>query len=206
MIAQIVTPVIAMAALGLLFGVGLAYTLKIFGIQVDPKIFLILSKLPGSNCGACGKAGCAGFAQALKEGGALPSGCVVSNDEARRSIAEILGIEYDPKVKKVAALLCNGGNKAKDKFTYNGIKSCKAASLVFGGYKACSFGCLGFGDCVLVCPFGALKMGADNLPEVITKKCTGCGKEQIRSTKDLHDHIPGAMVGINDTAGFPHSG
>ncbi len=37
-------------------------------------------------------------------------------------------------------------------------------------------------------------------------KCSGCGKEQIRSTKDLHDHVPEAMVGINDRAGFPHSG
>ena len=37
-------------------------------------------------------------------------------------------------------------------------------------------------------------------------KCTGCGKEQIRSTKDLHARVPEAMVGINDGAGFPHSG
>jgi len=37
-------------------------------------------------------------------------------------------------------------------------------------------------------------------------KCTGCGKEQVRSTKDLHGHVPSAIVGINDGAGFPHSG
>ena len=37
-------------------------------------------------------------------------------------------------------------------------------------------------------------------------KCSGCGKEQIRSIKDLHGRVPGAMVGINDAAGFPHSG
>jgi hypothetical protein len=37
-------------------------------------------------------------------------------------------------------------------------------------------------------------------------KCTGCAKEQIRSTKDLHNHVPAAIVGINDDAGFPHSG
>jgi DNA-directed RNA polymerase subunit RPC12/RpoP len=37
-------------------------------------------------------------------------------------------------------------------------------------------------------------------------RCTGCGKEQIRSTKDLHGHIAQAIVGINDAAGFPHSG
>ena len=37
-------------------------------------------------------------------------------------------------------------------------------------------------------------------------KCTACGKEQIRSTKDLHGHVAQAIVGINDAAGFPHSG
>ena len=37
-------------------------------------------------------------------------------------------------------------------------------------------------------------------------KCSGCAKEQIRSAKDLHNHVPAAMVGINDAAGFPHSG
>ena len=37
-------------------------------------------------------------------------------------------------------------------------------------------------------------------------KCESCGKEQIRSTKDLHGQVPMAMVGINDSAGFPHSG
>ena len=36
--------------------------------------------------------------------------------------------------------------------------------------------------------------------------CGSCGKEQIRSTKDLHARVPEAMVGINDGAGFPHSG
>ena len=37
-------------------------------------------------------------------------------------------------------------------------------------------------------------------------KCTGCGREQIRSAKDLHGHVAQAIVGINDSAGFPHSG
>jgi hypothetical protein len=37
-------------------------------------------------------------------------------------------------------------------------------------------------------------------------KCTACGKEQVRSTKELHGKVPAAMVGINDSAGFPHSG
>ncbi len=175
MLLNILIPVAAMAALGLIFGLGLAYALKIFGVEVDPKIFLLLSKLPGANCGACSKAGCAGFAEALKKGEVLPSACVVSTEEARKSIAQILGIEYNPKVKTVATLLCNGGKNAADKYIYSGIKSCKADALVFGGHKACDFGCLGHGDCADVCPFDAIVIPDSGLPEVNAAKCTACG-------------------------------
>ena len=37
-------------------------------------------------------------------------------------------------------------------------------------------------------------------------KCTACGKEQIRSTKELHGHVAQAIMALNDAAGFPHSG
>lgn len=42
--------------------------------------------------------------------------------------------------------------------------------------------------------------------EVPLYKCVGCGKEQLRSIKDLRGHIPAAVVAVNDEAGFPHSG
>lgn len=42
--------------------------------------------------------------------------------------------------------------------------------------------------------------------EMPVYKCSGCGKEQIRSLKEMHGRVPNAMVGINDEAGFPHSG
>jgi len=37
-------------------------------------------------------------------------------------------------------------------------------------------------------------------------KCTGCGKEQLRSAKAVQRDVPRAIMGINDAAGFPHSG
>lgn len=175
-ISNIIKPVIAMGAMGLVFGLGLAYALKILRIEPDPAIFKILSLLPGSNCGACGHAGCAGFAEALKRGDAMPSGCVVSTVEARKSVAEVLGLGLDSRVKTVAALICSGGVRAKNKFVYRGIESCRAASLIFGGHKACSFGCLGLEDCVRACPFDAIAMGADEIPVVDESKCTACGK------------------------------
>lgn len=177
MIIDILIPIISMTVLGLVFGVGLAYALKIFGVEVDPTVALIITKLPGANCGVCGKAGCGGFAEALKKGEAIPLSCAVSNEEARKAISEILGIEYDLKIKKIAVVLCNGGaTNAKDKYKYRGIKSCSAAPLVMGGYKYCSFGCLGLGDCREVCPFDAIEITNNRIPKVDPEKCTGCGK------------------------------
>jgi Na+-translocating ferredoxin:NAD+ oxidoreductase RNF subunit RnfB len=192
MMARILTPVLAMASLGLIFGVGLAYALKIFGIELDPGMLRLISMLPGSNCGACGKAGCAGFAEALAKGEAMPAGCVVSSAETRRSIARFLGLNHEEKVKTVATLLCNGGTRAKDKYTYNGIRSCKAASLLFGGYKACGFGCLSLGDCVRECPFGAITIAHDGLPVVDVAKCNSCGKCVRTCPKNLFLILPAA--------------
>jgi RnfABCDGE-type electron transport complex B subunit len=189
-VLRLFMPVAVMTGLGLIFGAGLAYVLKIFGIKIDPAVALIITKLPGVNCGACGKAGCAAFAEALKNGEAIPSGCTVSNDEARKSIAQILGIEYNSKVKTIATVLCNGGSRAKNKYAYRGLKNCKAASLVFGGYKACAFGCLGLGDCVDACPFEAISMGADGLPIVDAHRCTACGKCVTVCPKKLFELMP----------------
>jgi hypothetical protein len=36
-------------------------------------------------------------------------------------------------------------------------------------------------------------------------KCTGCGKEQIRSAKEVQGHVALAIAALNDAAGFPHS-
>lgn len=189
-IKDIITPVVAMGGLGIIFGACIAVALKVFGIELDESVMKILSMLPGINCGACGRAGCAAFAEALSHGEAEPSACVVSSEEARKSLAKLLGLELQQRVKTVATLLCNGGSRAVDKYNYNGIESCKAASLVFGGYKACNFGCLGFGDCVDACPFGAITIGADSLPVVDDDKCTACGKCLKACPKNLFVLLP----------------
>ncbi len=42
--------------------------------------------------------------------------------------------------------------------------------------------------------------------EVPLYRCAGCGREQVRSMSELHRHVAPAIVGVNDAAGFPHSG
>lgn len=41
--------------------------------------------------------------------------------------------------------------------------------------------------------------------EMPVYKCSGCGKEQLRSHKAIRSHIGPAVVQVHDAAGFPHS-
>lgn len=41
--------------------------------------------------------------------------------------------------------------------------------------------------------------------EIPVYKCSGCGKEQLRSAKELQGHAAQAVASLNDAAGFPHS-
>ncbi|MBU1887781.1 MAG: electron transporter RnfB, partial [Candidatus Omnitrophica bacterium] len=68
-------PILIMSSMGLLFGLGLAFASNIFRVGLDPRIERIIGVLPGVNCGACGKAGCAGLAEAIAKGDASLTSC-----------------------------------------------------------------------------------------------------------------------------------
>jgi ferredoxin len=114
----------------------------------------------------------------------------VASDEAKEQIAGVLGRKLQKIAKGIAVLHCNGGIKVKDRFFYQGIKDCTAANLVLGGQKECVFGCLGFGSCVGVCPFGAIKMSDEGLPIVDKNKCKACNKCVVACPKKLFTLIP----------------
>lgn len=188
---EIIIPVITLGILGLIFGVGLAIASKRLAVTVDPRLDQVHGLLPGANCGACGGAGCFGFAEMLLSGKADLSACKVSEDGIREQIAKLLGKSLEKKVKRVAILHCNGGIKVKNRFLYHGIEDCVAANLVLKGQKSCVYGCLGFGNCVKVCPFDAIKMSKDgDLPIVDKDKCRACNKCVLTCPKKLFTLIP----------------
>ncbi len=187
---EIFIPVITLGVLGLLFGVGLAIASKKFEVQIDPRLDKIHGLLPGANCGACGGAGCFGFAEAVLGGRLLIDNCRVAGDKTKEEIAKVLGKELKKNKKTIATLHCNGGCRVKDKFAYHGLKDCVAANLQMGGQKECFWGCLGFGTCVKVCPFGALKMSPEGLPVVDSKKCKACNKCVLICPKKLFSLVP----------------
>jgi len=187
---EILIPILTLGILGLLFGIGLAIASKRFVVKTDPKLEMVMGLLPGANCGACGGAGCFGFAEGLLNGKFSVDACKVSEEAVKEQIAKLLGKNLEKKTKLVATLHCYGGVRVKDRFIYKGIEDCVAANLVLGGQKSCVYGCLGFGNCVKVCPFGAIKMSEEGLPVVDESKCKACNKCVLICPKKLFSLVP----------------
>ena len=109
-------------------------------------------------------------------GTSAPNSCVAAGPEVAQAIASIMGVEIKAVEPDIALPGCYFGVQHADtKYTYNGLDDCRAVALFGGGMKVCTIGCLGLGTCARACPFGAISMGANNLPIVDEKKCTGCG-------------------------------
>lgn len=180
-----------MLALGVILSGILAAANKKLYVYEDPRIDVVEGQLPAANCGACGFAGCRAFAEAVVAGKATPSQCTASSSEMVQAIAAYLGVEAGGAEKRVARVACAGGNHVARRFAiYNGIRTCRAASLVAGGGKSCTWGCLGHGDCERACPFDAIHMDKTRLPVVDEQKCTACGNCVIACPKNLFSIHP----------------
>ena len=171
-----IVAIVSLGGLGLILGVGLGIAARRFAVAVDPREEEIMNILPGANCGACGFPGCQAYCSSLIIGEVPVNACPVGGGEVSSKLAGVRGVEVEETEPLVAAICCRGGkDKVGKKFEYMGIDNCLSASLLQGGFKACSYGCLGLESCVEVCPFGALEMGGNGLPVVVEDKCTGCG-------------------------------
>jgi Na+-translocating ferredoxin:NAD+ oxidoreductase RNF subunit RnfB len=173
---EILIPVLILGTMGLVFGAGLAFASWKFKVESDPRLDKIYRLLPGANCGACGEAGCFGFAEQILNAKTLIDNCRVASDEAKEEIAKAIGRNLKKRIKTVTTLHCNGGTKVKDRFVYKGIRDCVALNLQMGGQKECLAGCLGLESCEKACPFGALKLSEAGLPVVDAVKCKACNK------------------------------
>jgi RnfABCDGE-type electron transport complex B subunit len=158
------------------FGTVLALAHRFLSVFEDPRIEAVEGLLPGTNCGACGEPGCRSFAEALVKETTVPGKCTVSSEDAIEEIAGVLGVDADFQEKRVARLHCAGGKSAVRRVAdYQGTSTCRAAFIVSAGGRACSWGCLGLGDCDVVCTFDAIHMNDEGLPVVDVDLCTACG-------------------------------
>ena len=167
-----------LVGVGAVFGVVLALANKKFAMAVNPLIHEVEEILPKGQCGACGYPGCAKYAEAVVEDESVPPNlCVPGKAAVAAKVAELTGKKAEAAEPRYAHLKCRGTQTAAvAAAVYDGVPDCAAAKLVMGGPKGCKYGCIGFGNCVKACPFGAMSMGADGLPAVDKDVCTGCGK------------------------------
>ncbi len=162
-------------SLSLLLGFLLGVFKRIFHVEPDKKVAAIRACLPGANCGACGYPGCDGFAAAVAAEDAPVNGCPVGAAPVAEAVGKIMGVDGSAAAR-VALLTCQGSHDVcRNKCDYIGVKTCKAAKISINGTKECDWGCIGLGDCEVSCPFDAIHIMPNGLPEVDYDKCTGCG-------------------------------
>lgn len=173
---SIIIPIIILFGIAILCAVMLTVSNVFFGIKDDEKTAAIRDCLPGANCGACGYSGCDGYAKALSDGKASATNlCIPGGDKTAKEIAGILGVAAEDVVERVAFVACNGTcNAAEKKYDYQGVKKCNAVNLFYNGDRLCTTACLGYGDCVSVCPKDAISI-QDGVAVVDSAKCIGCG-------------------------------
>lgn len=190
---QVFIPALILLVLAMLFAIALAYLGKKLAVSRDERIDQVRDCLSGANCGACGYAGCDGFATALVEGKAELSSCNATSKEKKEEIAEILGLTDTGEATKVV-VCCHGGQDAKDKYDYVGYGDCRSMELLAGGRKQCAWGCLGTGSCVDACQHHAVTVKQKGYSEVSLSKCISCGKCISVCPKKIIKRIPASAT------------
>lgn len=172
-----ISSILSITAIGSLFGLVLSVARLKLRVEKDPRFEEILEVLPNANCGACGYPGCSGYAMKIVDGNVEINLCPVGGAEVVDKIAGIMKMEAVAQVPQKARVRCHGTTGATTtRFIYYGPRSCEAALQLMDGFKTCEYGCLGFGDCELSCPFDAIHVDKTGIPVVNDEKCTGCGK------------------------------
>ena len=195
---SIVLAGIILGVMGLVFGALLSFAAKKFAVEVDPRVVEVREAVPGANCGACGFPGCDGFSNAVVKGIAPVNGCPVGGASVAAKLAQIMGVEADATIKKIARVKCEGHDEnCGNRYDY----------MLNGGPKKCLFGCMGLGSCVQVCPFDAIFINDKGIAEVDKEKCTACNKCVEICPKAVISLVPYeqlTIVACNNKVKGPH--
>ncbi|MBR1472273.1 MAG: RnfABCDGE type electron transport complex subunit B [Lachnospiraceae bacterium] len=187
----IMIAVIMIGVLGLVLGLFLGCSAKIFHVESDSREEAILEVLPGNNCGGCGYPGCSGLAAAVVKGEAPVNACPVGGEAVAAKVAAVMGVDAGRSERMVAFVKCLGDcEKAAKDYDYHGEADCRMAALLpGGGDKSCNYGCLGYGSCVKECPFDAIHI-RNGIAVVDREACKACGRCVAVCPKKLIELIP----------------
>lgn len=171
-----ILPVLMFAVMGLVAGILLTVVSKLFEVKTDPRTEEVNEALPQINCGACGYSGCSDYAKAIVEKGAPTNLCRPGGAKVAAKVNDIMGGDASMEIsKEIAIVRCSGDcDTEKYTFDFDGVQTCANAKRFYGGMWGCKYGCIGLGDCVSVCPNGAVNV-ENGLAKVTAEKCVGCG-------------------------------
>lgn len=172
----VIYSVLILFGLGLVAAALLAVASRVFHVEEDPRIEAVLEALPGANCGGCGYAGCEGYATAVVRNPSVEAGlCVAGGAEVSIAVGDLTGKVVAASEPLRSFRRCQKiEGRVSLRYEYQGMPSCAAATLLIGGTDLCTYSCLGYGDCVKVCPFNAMVV-EDRLVRIVPSRCTGCG-------------------------------
>lgn len=142
------TAMVSLAALSSGLGIILGVAARKLHVEGDSRVEEIMAVLPGANCGQCGFPGCAGAAEAMVSGEALPSCCPPGGKVVAQTIADYLGVSLD-----------SDGVAARPRVAI--IQEAK---------------CIGCTKCGRLCPSDAIMGATKQLHGILDEACTGCNQ------------------------------
>lgn len=178
-----------MLVLGTIFSGLLVVASRHLAVEVDPREAELAASLPGANCGNCGFPSCAQYAKAVASGRAGVNRCSVGGPPVAERLAALMGVEVAATYPFRPVIHCSA--TAEQRLLhgdYRGERTC-AAAHVTGGVQGCTYGCLGFGDCVASCEYDAMIL-VDGLPQIDYEKCVGCGACVRACPRRIIEQIP----------------
>ncbi|MRS21201.1 electron transport complex subunit RsxB [Enterobacteriaceae bacterium RIT692] len=143
--------IVALAALGLVFGALLGYASRRFEVEEDPIVEQIDEILPQSQCGQCGYPGCRPYADAVGNNGEAINKCAPGGEQTMLKLAALLNVEPQP---------LDGGAEV--------LEPIRTVAWID------EENCIGCTKCIQACPVDAIVGATRAMHTVLSDVCTGC--------------------------------
>lgn len=193
MLLDILIPVAIFLGLGIVAGILLSVFSKVFAVKTNEQFEQVRAVLPGLNCGVCGYKGCDNYANEIVTHAVALNKCIPGGDETSRKLGDLLGMDFQDVIEKVAYVRCGGKvpQATSDGYNYQGERSCAACNMYYQGKGICDYGCIGFGDCAKECSYGAISI-VDEVAVIDENICKGCSM--------CVAHCPKGLIAIREQA------
>ncbi len=158
--------------------------------KLNSKERFIHELLPELDCGKCGCPTCESFSKEVANEESDITKCPYVQPVNVSKVKRVIKKGYYNNSNLVAFVKCKGGYDCAEKFDYAGQNYCWCKDGLHSGNKECDKACLGCGDCVKVCRYGALFINKKGVAEVDRDRCTGCGACTYVCPNNLIERIP----------------